>query len=76
MKLTCLRDVYRQNFARREISMVLATILNRYDVYKQQEGPTLEVYDTLRDRDIKANSEMIIPMPAKRSHGLRIKVRR
>lgn len=56
--------------------MVLATVLNRYDVYQGQEGLTLEVYETVRDRDIRANSEMIIPMPAKGSHGLRVKVRR
>lgn len=55
--------------------MVLATIINRYDVYKGQEGRTLELYDTVRERDIVANSEMIIPMPAKGSHGLRIRVR-
>lgn len=56
--------------------MVLGTILNRYDGYRGQEGPTLEVYGTLRERDIRANSEMIIPMPAKGSHGLRVMVRR
>lgn len=58
------------------MGMVLGTILNRYDVYQGQEGPTLELYDTLRDRDIRANSEMIIPMPAKGSHGLRVIIRR
>ena len=58
------------------MGMVLGTILNRYDVYKGQEGLTLEVYETVRDRDIRANSEVIIPMPAKGSHGLRVKVRR
>ena len=55
--------------------MVLATVLNRYDLYRGQEGRTLELYDTIRQRDIVANSEMIIPMPAKGSQGLRMKVR-
>lgn len=55
--------------------MVLATIISRYDVYEGQEGRTLELYDTVRERDIVANSEMIIPMPAKGSHGLRVRVR-
>lgn len=57
------------------MGMVLATIINRYDVYRGQEGRTLELYDTIRERDIAANSEMIIPMPAKGSHGLRVKIR-
>ncbi|KAL8841191.1 MAG: hypothetical protein Q9170_001045 [Blastenia crenularia] len=68
------RNCVGQNFARREMSMVLATILNRYDLYGGQEGRTLELYDTTRERDIVANHEMIIPMPAKGSHGLRVKV--
>ncbi|KAK8067555.1 hypothetical protein PG996_006667, partial [Apiospora saccharicola] len=70
------RNCVGQYFARREMGMVLATIINRYDVYRGQEGRTLELYDTVRERDIVANSEMIIPMPAKGSHGLRIRVRR
>ncbi len=63
------------NFARREIGIILATILNRYDLYRGQEGRTLELYDTIRERDIDANSETIVPMPAKGSRGLRVKVR-
>lgn len=65
----------RQNFARREMGMVLGTVLNRYDLYRGQEGPTFELYDTSRERDIVASSEMIIPMPARGSHGLRVKIR-
>jgi len=65
----------RQNMARREMGMVLATILNRFDIYQGQDGPTLELYDTVRERDIDCNSEMIIPMPAKGSHSLRVRVR-
>lgn len=57
------------------MGMVLATVLNRYDLYRGQEGCTLELYDTNRERDIVANSEMIIPMPAKGSHGLCVRVR-
>lgn len=57
------------------MAIVLATLLNKYDLYRGQEGPTLELYNTIRERDIVANSEMIIPMPAKGSHGLRIRVR-
>ncbi|KAK6068146.1 cytochrome p450 [Seiridium cupressi] len=69
------RNCIGQYFARREMGMVLATIINRYDVYEGQEGYTLELYDTIRERDIVAHSEVIIPMPASGSHGLRVKVR-
>ena len=56
--------------------MALATILNRYELYRGQEGHTRELYDTVHERDIVAHSEMIIPMPAKGSHGLQVRVRR
>ena len=63
------------NFARREIGIILATILNRYELYHGQGGRTLELYDTIRERDIVANSGINFPMPAKGSRGLRVKVR-
>ncbi|KAF5026931.1 hypothetical protein F66182_961 [Fusarium sp. NRRL 66182] len=69
------RNCVGQNFARREMGIVLATILNRYEIYRGQEGHTLELHDTTRERDIAANGEWIIPMPAKSSQGLRVRVR-
>ncbi|KAM5343621.1 hypothetical protein ACJ41O_012158 [Fusarium nematophilum] len=69
------RNCVGQNFARREMGIVLATILNRYEIYRGQEGRTLELYETTRERDIVANSELIIPMPARSSQGLRVRVR-
>lgn len=61
------------NFARQEMSMVLASIIRKYDIYHGQEGPSLELFDT--ERDIDLNQDYIIPFPAKGSHGMRIKVR-
>ncbi|KAI1114231.1 cytochrome P450 [Nemania sp. NC0429] len=69
------RNCVGQEFARREMSMLVAAILKHYDVYQGQNGPALELYDTTRERDIIANSEMIIPMPAKGSRGLRVRFR-
>ncbi|GAP91979.1 putative cytochrome p450 [Rosellinia necatrix] len=69
------RNCIGQGFARCEISIILATILRRYEIYSGQPGRTLELYETIRERDIVANSEMIIPVPAKGSHGLRVRVR-
>lgn len=63
------------NFARQEMSMVLASIIRKYDIYHGQEGPSLELFDTTRERDIDLNQDYIIPFPPKGSHGLRIKVR-
>ena len=57
------------------MATVLATIFLKYDLYRGQPGPTLELYETERARDIDANSDYIIPVPAKGSYGLRVKVR-
>lgn len=62
-------------FARQQMFIALAAILRKYDLYRGQEGPTLELYDTIRERDIDLNREFIIPFPAKGSHGLRVRVR-
>jgi hypothetical protein len=63
------------NLARREMGIVLATLFRRYDVYRGQDGPTLELYDTIRERDIDPNSDKIIPVPAQGSKGLRVRIR-
>jgi len=62
--------------ARREMALILASIFLKYDLYRGQKvGPTLELYETERARDIDANSDYIIPVPAKGSKGLRVKIR-
>ena len=61
--------------ARREMAIILASLFLRYDVYHGQKGRTLELYDTERARDIDANGDYIIPVPAKGSLGLRVKIR-
>lgn len=61
--------------ARKLMGKTLATLLRRYDVYQEQGGHTLEMYKTTRERDIDANYDMIIPVPARQSTGLRVIVR-
>lgn len=61
--------------ARHEMTMTLASLLLKYDIYRGQEGPTLELYDTIRERDIDANRDYILPQPAEGSRGLRVRVR-
>ncbi|KAL2863960.1 cytochrome P450 [Aspergillus lucknowensis] len=69
------RNCIGMNFARQELSIVLATIVRKYDRYRGQKGPTLELYDTVRERDIDVVRDMIIPFPAAGSDGLRLRVR-
>ncbi|TGJ83495.1 hypothetical protein E0Z10_g5258 [Xylaria hypoxylon] len=69
------RNCIGMNFARQEMFIILATIIRKYDLYQGQEGPTLELYDTVRERDIDVVRDMIIPFPARGSHGLRVRVR-
>ncbi|KAK3292172.1 cytochrome P450 CYP682H1 [Chaetomium fimeti] len=66
------RNCIGKDMAKKLMGKVLATLLLRYDIYEGQRGPTLELYDTTRERDIDANYDMIIPMPAKGSPGLRV----
>lgn len=61
--------------ARRELAATLATIFVKYDLYRGQEGSTLELYDTIRARDIDAVRDYITPLPAKESKGLRVRIR-
>jgi hypothetical protein len=65
----------RKDMARKLMGKTLATLLRRYDAYQGQQGHTLQMYETMRERDINANYDMIIPVPAKKSLGLRVIVR-
>jgi len=63
------------NLARKGITIILAALLRRYDLYRGQEGRTLELFDTQRARDIDPGSDKIIPVAAGGSRGLRVKIR-
>ncbi|KAJ5400327.1 hypothetical protein N7465_010816 [Penicillium sp. CMV-2018d] len=65
----------RMALARRELSLTLATLFLKYDLYRGQDGPTMELYDTVRARDIDAVREFIAPFPAPGSRGLQVKFR-
>ncbi|KAK4223161.1 cytochrome P450 [Podospora fimiseda] len=69
------RGCVGMTLARREMAIILASIFLKYDLYTGQSGPTLELYDTDRARDIDANSDYIIPVPAKGSKGLQVLIR-
>ena len=61
--------------ARRELALTLATLFLKYDLYRGQEGPTMELYDTERARDIDAQSDFIAPFPTPGSKSLQVKFR-
>lgn len=63
------------NLARKEMAIVLASLFRKYDLYRGQEGPTLELYDTERARDIDPYSDKVIPVAAPGSKGLRVRIR-
>ncbi|PTB66762.1 cytochrome P450 [Trichoderma citrinoviride] len=69
------RGCVGMGLARHEMTLVLASLFLKYDVYSGQSGPTLELFDTIRSRDIDANRDYIVPLPAKGSLGLRVKIR-
>ena len=61
--------------AKRELALTLATLFLKYDLYRGQDGPTMELYDTERARDIDAHGDFIAPFPAPGSLGLQVKLR-
>ncbi|QKX62347.1 uncharacterized protein TRUGW13939_09506 [Talaromyces rugulosus] len=69
------RNCVGMTLARREMALILATVVLKYDLYTGQKGPTMELYDTERARDVDAHSDYIIPVPAKGSPGVRVKFR-
>ncbi|CAN9285974.1 unnamed protein product [Alternaria alternata] len=69
------RGCVGMTLARRELGVILGSIFLRYDLYSGQDGPTLELYDTMRDRDIDPARDYVTPKPRKGSKGLRVVVR-
>lgn len=63
------------SLARREMALTLAVLILKYDLYHGQDGPSMELYDTERARDVDAHGDFIIPVPAEGSQGVRIKFR-
>ena len=71
-------DPSRINLAYAELYLILGAIFHKYDIYDgtgKQKEPTLALYDTIRERDVDAERDMIAPLPAKGSKGVRITVR-
>ncbi|MCJ1268629.1 hypothetical protein MMC22_008517 [Lobaria immixta] len=66
------------NLAYQELYLVTAAVFRKYDLYDgtgMQQGPTLALYDTIRERDVDMSSELIVTFPARGSKGVRLLVR-
>lgn len=56
----------------------IAGVFRKYDLYDgtgTQKGPTLELFDTTRERDVDMYADMIVPFPVPGSRGVRIALR-
>ena len=65
------------NLAYQEMYFVLAAVFRKYDLYDgtvEGKGPALQLYDTVRERDIDMVAELAVPSPEVGSEGLRIQV--
>ncbi|KAH6842952.1 cytochrome P450 [Chaetomium sp. MPI-CAGE-AT-0009] len=71
------RNCVGMTLARREMALILASFFLKYEIHGhgQEGGHSMELFETERARDIDANGDFIIPVAAKGSHGLRIKLR-
>lgn len=66
------------NLAYAELYLILAGIFRKYDLYDgtgNQKSPTLALYNTIRERDVDAVIDLVVPFPAKGSKGVRLAVR-
>lgn len=57
------------------MAMIISALFIKYDIYKGQGGPTMQLVDTLRGRDIDVSADYIIPVTAKGSNGLLVRFR-
>lgn len=68
----------RINLAYQELYLVTAAVFRKYNLYDgtgMQQGPTLTLYETTRERDVDMMSDFTVPYPALGSKGVRLLVR-
>ncbi len=68
----------RINLAYQELYLVIAGVFRKYDLYdpkREGQGPSLALYDTVRERDVDMSADLALPVPALGSKGVRIQVR-
>lgn len=63
------------NLAYQELQNFTAGIFRKYDAYRGQPGPTLELYQTKRE-DVAVYADYVTPAQVPGSQGLRLRIRR
>jgi cytochrome P450 len=66
------------NLAYSELYVLLGGIVRHYEVYdgtNTQTSPTLALYDTTYEKDIKVRYDYLVPFPTIGSKGVQVKVR-
>ncbi|MCJ1266070.1 hypothetical protein MMC22_005952 [Lobaria immixta] len=66
------------NLAYQELYLVTAAIFRKYNLYDGtglQQGPTLALYETTRERDVDMKADLAMAVSARGSKGVRVLVR-
>lgn len=68
----------RINLAYQELHLVIAAVFRKFNLYDPDtthcQGPTLSLYDTIRQRDVDMDADLAMPAPKLGSKGVRITV--
>lgn len=68
----------RINLAYQELHLVIAGVFRKFNLYDPDtthcQGPTLSLYDTIRQRDVDMDADLGMPAPKLGSKGVRITV--
>lgn len=78
IKIDSLTMLHRLNLAYAELFIILAGVFRRFDLDDgtgKQTGPTLALYDTIRERDVYTIRDQIISLPVEGSKGVRVQVK-
>lgn len=66
------------NLAYAELYIILAGIFRKYDLYDAaaaQDTPTMELFETTRERDVDMEADFLAAWPSRESKGIRVVVR-
>lgn len=60
-----------------EMLIFISGIFRKYDLYDgtRTQGPSLALYETMRERDVDMSADMLLPATASDSKGIRLIVR-
>lgn len=67
----------REKLALQEFNLFTAGVFRKYDLYdgSANQGPSLALYETTKQRDVECPSDAVVPRAAPGSKGVRLLVR-